>query len=430
MTAVPLKRLFSQMALLTTARVAGAVCIFALTLLITRLFGAGMMAQYSVYLAIASLASVLLPCGFHAISSMIAAEYDARGQMPWVGVFARYGQKLIGAGGVVASALAVIAIALLPDDSSYDLPVILAGAVPSAVAMGLIYFNGSLLIGLQHQFAGQLPDTLVRPLLLVLTVSVMALALPVVSIGHLVSAASLVFVVTAVLQWQGLRRVLKGRVANPAPWGGERRKLWQLAPSWTVITLLWDYFIEIHILLASFLFAPVEVALLHICFRIRQLAGFGMQALYTLLMPKVFSANAREQDAETQSLIRLSCRITLGYAVAAWIGVALIGGFMLNVFGEEFRQGHGLLMIVMATLPVRAVFGPAPAVLGMKRNQRQVAQILIASLGLSLVLSLGGVKWGGLDAVAWGYLAATAFTAAAMWAAAKKKTGINCAVWA
>lgn len=430
MTAISLRRLFSDMAILTTARVIGAVCIFATTFVITRAFGADMMAQYSVFLAIASLASVLLPLGFHAIGSMMAAEYEARDQKPMVSLFARYGQKLIILGGVIAAILAFIAAAILPSQGTYNLPVILAGAVPAAMAMGFIYFNGSILIGLQRQFTGQLPDMLLRPVLLIGLVTTMALALPDTSITHLVLAATLVFIITATIQWHGLQSTLKDTISDRSGFDNERKKWWQMAPSWTVITLLWDYFIEIHILLASLLFAPFEVAMLHISFRIRQLAGFGMKALYSLLMPKVFSANAQEQDNETRSLIRLSSRITLAYAVAAWIGIALIGSFVLSLFGEDFRQGHIILMVIMTTLPVRALFGPAPAVLGMKRNHRQVAQILIASLAVSLALSIGGFKIGGLTMVACGYLAATTFTAIAMWASAKKKTGINCAVWA
>ena len=425
-----LKRLFSHMAMLTMARVIGAICIFATTILITREFGATMMAQYSVFLAIASLASVLLPCGFHAIGSMMAAEYSALNRKGMLGFFTRYGQRLILVLGLVAVIPAAIAAAMLPSDGSYNIPIILAGAVPSAMAMGYIYFNGSILIGLQHQFSGQLPDMLLRPLLLISGIGLMALLVDDISIWHLVLAATVIFITTAGIQWVGLKHALDEAEAEISEQASEKRKWWQMAPSWTVITVLWDYFIEIHIILASLLFAPFEVAMLHISFRIRQLAGFGMKALYSILMPKVFSANAQQQTDETQNLIRLSTRITLAYAVLAWISIALIGQFVLGLFGDEFRQGHIILMIIMGTLPIRALFGPAPAVLGMKRNHRQVAQILLASLALSLALTMGGFEIGGLTMVAWGYLAATAFTAIAMWLSAKQKTGINCAVWA
>ncbi len=331
---------------------------------------------------------------------------------------------------LIAAIPATVAAMLIPSEGAYDLSIILAGAIPSAMAMGYIYFNGSILIGLQRQFSGQLPDMLLRPLLLIASFGLIALMIDDVSIAHLVLAATAIFIATAAIQWIRLRRTLSKQAGTASEQEEERKKWWQMAPSWTVITLLWDYFIEIHIILASLLFAPFEVAMLHISFRIRQLAGFGMKALYSLLMPKVFSANAQQQNGETQSLIRLSSRITLAYATAAWITIALIGQFILGLFGNEFEQGHGILMIIMATLPIRALFGPAPAVLGMKRNHHRIAQILLISLALSLVLTMGGFELGGLTMVAWGYLAATGFTAIAMWLSAKQKTGINCAVWA
>lgn len=432
-----LKRLLSQMAVLTAARVIGAVCIFFTTLLITRSFGSETLAQYSIYLALASLLSVLLPFGFPAIAAMMVAEYKAREQTALLLGFVKYGQRII----LVSSAIVFLAALLLlpfaPNSADYNLTVLVGFAVPSALAMAFLYFNGGVLIGLEHQFSGHLPDILIRPVLLFLTIAVTVLLWQDIASWQLLMIASCVISVAAIVQWRALQAFAPtnhsqpiNAVTDPTPLADEKRKWWKMTPSWTLITLLWDYFLEIHILMASLLFASFEVALLHICFRIRQLAGFGMRALYSLLLPKIFSGNALDKHEDTKALITLASRLTLIYAVAAWLGAAILGTWLLGVFGPEYQQGQTILLIVMGTLPVRALFGPAPAVLGMKRNEGLVAQILLVSLAISLVLTLVGFQFGGLEMLAWGYLAATTFTAISMWVAAKKKTGINCAVWA
>ncbi|MCT4656930.1 MAG: hypothetical protein N4A65_14065 [Cohaesibacter sp.] len=427
-----LQRLFSQMMLLTSARVAGSICVFVTTLMITRLCGPQMLAQYSLYLAIASLLSVLLPCGFQAIGSMMAAEYQEQSRKAVLAHFIAYGRKLILFLGIGLGGALLLLMPLIPQ-GDYNLSQILPFAIPTAIGMAFIYFHGSILIGLQHQFAGQLPEILLRPVLVLLVVAILALTVPEAQSWQLILVITSAISIAALVQW----RALQARKPHTAPQADsskqervkERKGWWKMAPSWSLITLMWDYFIELHILLASLFFLPFEIALLHICFRIRQLAGFGMKALYSLLMPKIFSANAAHKNDETKQLIRLATRVTLVYALAAWISIALLGPYILGLFGDDFRNGQTILLIIMATLPIRALFGPAPAILGMKRNHRWVVLILAASLLLSIALIAGGVQYG-LTIVAIGYLAATAFTAIAMWASAKHKSGINCAVWA
>lgn len=424
------RRLFSGMAVLTGARVLGSLCIFATTLLITREFGAEMMANYAVYLAIASVLSVLLPCGFHAIASMLAAEYASQDDEAMLGAYVSYGQKLIFGTGFLTAGAAVLLFSFWPGSELHDYELISAFAIPSAVAMALIYFNSGVLIGLQFPFTGQLPDMLLRPLLVILMTVLIAGLVPSIETWEFLLASTAVFWVTAGVLWLNLRKYSVSAPAKTDAYKGEKKKWWQIAPSWALITLLWDYVVEIHVLLASLLFAPFEIALLHICFRMRQLAGFGMKALYSLLMPKVFAANAVQNDSHVQDLIRLSSRAAFVYALAAWVGVAVAGPLLLGLFGAEFRQGHEILMIIMATLPIRALFGPAPAVLGMKRNQNQVVQILLLSLAVSIVVVLATHQTAGLTSVAYGFLAGGSVSTLLMWFSARKKTGIDCAAWA
>ena len=44
--------------------------------------------------------------------------------------------------------------------------------------------------------------------------------------------------------------------------------------------------------------APAEVAVLHICFRLRVLAAFGLRALYALVLPDIFASHERGDQVE------------------------------------------------------------------------------------------------------------------------------------
>lgn len=390
------------------------------------------MAQYSLFLSAASVASVILPCGFHAIGSLFAAEYGAQDRPQDLLAFSRYAHRVIAVTVAIAAPVA-LSFQFIPfDNSEYDIAAIALMSLPTAAAMACIYVNGGMLIGMQWQLSGQLPDTIARPVLLLCGIFALTHIGTSIDPVHLMGVACVVFWIAALIQWYFLRQALTGLEASDLPPAdsAERRKWWALTPSWMAITLLWDYFFEIHMLIAGFMVSPAEVALLYVCFRLRQLAGFGMSALYSLILPKIFVANANESTEEVRRLVRLATRTTLVYAVAAWLGAAVLGSFVLSFFGDEFQDGKMILLLIMGTIVARAVFGPAPAILGMKRFPGIVAAILAASLILSLSLIALGFNSGGVATIAGAYLTATVFTSFAMWIAAKRKTGINCAVWA
>lgn len=432
MTLPLIRKLLSQLAILASARAIGAVCVLMVSLLITRSLGAETMAHYSLYLAAASIISVLLPIGFHAIASMIVSEYDACSNWRDQISFIKYAQKLIGIMALALFPFALCFIYVFRGTSEYDLLSITLLAVSSAIAMAYTYLHAGTLIGMQKQFSGQLPDMALRPVLLLIAIAVLITFDQGASEFKVLLISSAVIWIAALVQWYMLRQAMTERATKPTNTVVEedRKKWWDLAPSWMVVSLLWEYFVEVHMLIAGLLVAPGEVALLYICFRLRQFAGFGFTAIESLLMPKIFSANAIKDIDERQSLIQTFNWLSLAYASAALIGVVIIGPHMLGAFGEEFKAGQGIFLVLIGTLVVRAIFGPAHLILGMNRNPVLVAKILGCSLVISLVLCFGGFQFGGVNMIAIGFFAASVFTSVAMWAFAKQKSGINCAIWA
>lgn len=430
-----IRLLLSQMALLTTARVFGACFVFLLTLFVTRQLGAETMAHFSLFLAMVGLLAVIFPVGFQAIGTMVTAEHNANGNKVAIFDFAHYGYRVIIACACSAAPVLFGVAFLVPDHGNYNYPITLMFAIPTALAMSLTFVSGSVLVGLERPYWGQLPDMLLRPTLMLTAFLFLWLVWPGIGIFHLFGLAIAIYGLTALIQMLALRSWFERlSIKGDRTDRGIRKSWWSIAPNWMLITLLWDTFIEVHMLLAAWLIAPFEVAMLHVAFRIRQLAGFGMRALYSLLLPKVFAANSKDDLDEAQSLVRLATRITLAYAVAAWAGMAVVGSYILDLFGKDFVQGQTILLIVMATMVVRAIFGPAPAILGMKRNQALVSRTLFVSLILSVLLILFGTEWGlfGLNStqiIAVGYLASTTFTAIVMWKVALRKSGINSAIW-
>ena len=233
---------------------------------------------------------------------------------------------------------------------------------------------------------------------------------------------------TVAIQGRYLNRALM-RTRKAAP-RIEADRWRRMAPSWMTIALVWDYSVELFLLAAAWIAAPAQVALLHICFRYRVLAGFGMRSIYAVCQPKIYTAVTRKDDAATHSLIGMTNGLSLGYAVAAFAGLWLLGEPLLALFGTEYADGLGVLLMVAASFVVRAVFGPAMAVLGIHGAHGAIARVLAASLVIGFGVAVTGYATFGLMAIAGGYTLANAIAAAALWWIARAKTGIDCAVWA
>ena len=425
-------KLASQMAALTFGRVVGAACVFAVTLIMARSFGADTVANYSILLSAASILSVLLPMGFHAIATLFSSEYRATGESWKVRSFTRYAHRLTFYNTLLLLPVVVPLAFFAPDNTSYDLVTLALLLLPAAFAMANIYLNSALLMGLEKHYWAHLPDMALRPILLFAGLSMLILFAPMADGRFVLLLLVLSVSITMVVQWRALHRILpepRGAPRQETELGHEKRRWWHLAPSHMKITLLWDYYFELHMLLAGLLLMPEHVAILFVCFRIRQLAGFGVRSLYSLLMPKVFAANALENKAEAQRMVRLSVRLTATYALIVWVAMIFVGPMVLRVFGEAFQDSQMTLLIMLAVMVLRTIFGPASAVLGMHRHAEAVVKVLVGSLCISLVFTVLGIFVFETLAIPVAYLISTTFSAAALWWIAKRRTGINCAIW-
>ena len=217
-------------------------------------------------------------------------------------------------------------------------------------------------------------------------------------------------------------------VSDPPVAQVEHRRWSQAGTPWIFITLMWDYFIELHLILAGMLTTSAELGLLHICFRLRVLAGFGVRALSSLVMPGIYAANARDDIPGIERGLFKANVLSLAFCLCVCAGMALFGEFFLGLVNEEFRSGYTILMIITVAMLPRPVFGPATAVMAMRGLQVPVVWILLVGIAVTATLSVILFPTYGIEGIAIAYLISTTFIAAAQWRWAKVKTGIDCSI--
>ncbi len=419
--------LVTRSSLLMAARVCGAVIAFAGTLAIARHFGAEALGSVAIALAAMGLLSQVLCAGRQAVGPLFVSEYLVRNQPGRIRGFIKRGYRMIAALALIAFGLFGAVTVALGERLGGELTSAFAFACLAAPPVALISFNGGVLTGYRRQLLGLVPDLLVKPLLVLFAILATAALAPQASVFALLGGMCAALWATAGLQaWFIHRRKLYPDV----PADEQDGSTWtRKATPWIAIILLADYLVELHLLLAGWLLAPAIVGVLHICFRLRMLASFGMRALYSVVLPDIYAAHARGDTGGLARDITRGNALVLAYSVAVCAACAALGKPLLGIFGEAFTAGYPALLVICLSMIPRAIFGPATAIMAAAGRQKPMIVILIAAVVLSALIIFQSFSMLGMISIAVGYTAAISFAAIAQWWWTLRETGIDCSVF-
>lgn len=417
-----------RFSILMGARMAGALALFAVNLLIANKLGAESLAEFAVFVSLISVLSVCLFAGYTSVSAIFAAEYSKTDQPELLKGFIR--RALInGLLSVLALAgLALVGHQLLPQWAALSSAQTIALVLTAAFGQALLGFNSTLNVGLNRQAAGLLPETLLRPLLLLLGTLVLIYS-------PVASGPTSVFVVIALSVWIAVlilpfaNRSL--RKATSATAAKEDRQRWRRAAiPWMGTTLFLDYMIDLILLAVSLIAGSVEIALLHVCFRYRVLAGFGMRTIHNLMMPEIAGTKIlQDQAGLRQKLLQVNAA-SLAYALAVLSFFGLFGHHLLGWFSLPTETALPVLLVVTATMALRALFGPAPLILAIHDYHRVTMWASMGSLAVAAMLLFALFPIIGILAAAIGYTSANLLTSLYLWNFSRKNLGIDCSIFA
>lgn len=408
-------------------RIGGAVAMFLINLIIARHFGAEALGIFAVFVAAVGIVCVCLPVGFNGVATLFAAEYastDRRGALNgYIRTAARYGGSMALAMAGLGAVLVFAVPDRLPPNGAAFVTLVWLTAVAIA-AMGML---GALLVGLKKQVAGMLPETFLRPGLLLACV-VLAV------VFGWTDGIDLVLLFYAGTAWVALAvagvlafGVLRETLDTPPVYQTVRWR--KAAYPWMAISLSWDFLVDVLILLAGLLAGSAEVALLHVCFRFRILVGYAMRSIIMLWIPDIAAAKAQNDlEAMTRRLAEANV-LSVAFSIAVLGGFALLGPLLLGLFGEELAHGVPVLLAASTTLFLRAVFGPAPSILALYDLHNRTAALMIGGLVLALVLAATLYPVFGVLGIAIAYSASNGVVSFLLWRYTKAQTGIDCSVF-
>jgi len=379
-------RLFSTSSLLSLARVAGALAGFATQVVLARTLHASALGVFYSVTSLAAVVGLIAAHGYPAIAPRFLSRYREQGKEGLIADFVARARRDATVYAAIAT-LGVLAIALLWPSLSTEARLALVAAALAIPANASLRLNGSLAAAIRRFALAYLPDTCIRPFLLlggVIALMALGVTLTASSVTWLLT---LVFTGLAVTQYALLRKDMPKGHAPAAP--PRLVGLWRREAKPLILVALFTYFFaDVDILMVTPLLSSADTAAIGLCLKLALLVGFAVQVAHQVVVPDLADARARKDPASIRDVVLRALAFPLAITVAALVVVTLWGESLLAVFGPEFTGAKLPLLILMACQLARAVFGPSVPLLTVIGAQRQNAALAVAAL---VVLAIGNV---------------------------------------
>jgi O-antigen/teichoic acid export membrane protein len=367
------------------------------TAILARNLSVGEFGVYAYVLATISLLAIPAHAGMPTLVVRMTAAYQAQGQWELLaGLWIRTRQLLM----LLSLAVMLLTIGYfafvsdMMNSGDRTLQLTLAAALLIVPIKSLAESRAAALRGLGRVVLGQVPDQLVRPLMLALLVSACVLT-PWVGMSAptamaLYTAAALCAMIYATATLAHFRPEAT-RGVTPAyetrQWLRTIIPLSMLAGSQVVLQ-------QTGSVLLGAMSGPESVGLYRIALQGAAVVGFGLLAATTVLSPQIARMHSTGDVERAQAVITGSARVVFATALVLTLMFIAFGKpFIRLLFGTHYVEAHLPLIALCLGVLIKAVAGPAVAVLTMTGHERDaflgVGTAAVANVILCVLLIPG-----------------------------------------
>lgn len=143
-----------------------------------------------------------------------------------------------------------------------------------------------------------------------------------------------------------------------------------------------------------------SLALFDVSAKIALIIGFSLEALNSILAPKVSELYYRQKTIELKRTIQFTAKINSIISLLVFILILLFAETILSIFGDAFKEGKTILIILSIGQLFNCLSGSVGVILQMTGNQKTYRLIMLYALLLNLILNLILIKPYGVIGVA------------------------------
>lgn len=142
-----------------------------------------------------------------------------------------------------------------------------------------------------------------------------------------------------------------------------------------------------------------NVGIYNVALRIAALTSFTLQAINSILAPKLAKYYQEEKIPLFKKLIRTTTGLNFYTTLGVVLFIVLLHRPLLYIFGEEFVKGSTILIILCLGQLINSISGSVGTILQMIGKQKVYQNIVLLALFLNIVLNLTLIPlYGGIGA--------------------------------
>lgn len=366
-------------------RVAAVAIEFACLLVLARVFRAHAYGTYALVMSCIAIAAVPATVGFDRLLVRELAAYRASNDWGRLKGLLRRGMQVVLVASLVVLAALLAGTLIDVGPKHADAARALQLAVVLVPILALARIRQATLQGFGHLVAGQLPEVIVQPAILIALAGVTAASLQLPRTAEFaltlqVIAAASALALGAALQW----RYLPLQPREVAPVYDTRH--WLTAGA----TFMWlvcmsAILTNADTILVGALMSPADAGVYRAASQLAMFVGLPLTAISVAMAPGMAAMHATGRVDELQTQSRTAARlIFLGAAGIAGV-IAIIGHMVLQAFGREFGQGFSSALVLSVAYLVHSAMATSGYQLLMSGHERLVAVVFSAGALINLV---------------------------------------------
>ena len=198
-----------------------------------------------------------------------------------------------------------------------------------------------------------------------------------------------------------------------------------------LIALFISVFADMDIVVSRLFLSDAQTGIFGVCLKISLFVAFGIQVIHQVIQRDIADALHNRNNSQIHKIMARANAPAVAGSIAATIVVAMFGRELLGIFGNEFVAGFTSLAILMFSIVVRAIAGPAAQVLALGGHEKACLPVFAVCMILLVLGNFALIMWLGLPGAAVTVLIVSAVWSIWLAVIAKKKLGLNtCVIFA
>lgn len=361
-------RLIGGSAYVFLFRIIGAASVYLTQVVIARWLGAEQLGVYVYAFSWLIMLAVLTGVGLPAACYRFLGHAIAHDQPGIIRGYVRRSSQILVSVSVLLCLLVALLVYKVPGlvDEHYRMAVVLG--VLTAPVMALISLRNSIAQAFAWIDVAVIPHDAARPFGFLVLLVVLWQFFPQANIYTVLVVQFVAMLITVWVVSSLLRKRMRKVVGAAQPEYQTRAWLRGASPL-LIIMLVSGYFSEVNMIIAGSLMSPEDLAVFNAAFRTAFMVGFGITAVDAMSMPKAARQHAAGDQAALQRTLSHAAMLKFLGALLALGLFALVGGWILALFGEGFDAGYGPMLILALAMMVIAGTGSVSELLSIGGHQ-------------------------------------------------------------